>query len=229
MSNYLIKKHICNTDNIPCDKAIETPDGFILCPYTGRKFGLLFLNHHNNAISSSDDEEDLEEEQTPLEEEEEEIIHKEKTKECILFTLTQLIDEGKHQFPFDAYVDELMRLYKEYEMTAPLAEFTIATLFIMAEGNFGELCNQANTYLNTSLISRSNLKDVGLQKHLITSGKTKWCEKLGNEAEDDDDDEAFTSFSRRKKQLRVTIRGHAEIMDAYNKIHEKDNEFLFVL
>lgn len=209
--------HNCKSDDTPCDKAIETPEGFTLCPITGKRFGLFLLNQH-------DDEEDEDTEETYFlsdNEEEEETLN-----DAMSFALRQLINDYDNLFIFDAYLMELTRLYREYEMTNSPLEFVISTLFIMVEGGFGDLCKYPNLYLQKYLIDRSNLKDVSLQKHLITSGKTTWCSKLG---EGYDDDDEFTSFSRRKKQVTVTMKSHDDIVSQYSKIHKKENQFLLIL
>jgi hypothetical protein len=215
------KHHICK-ESIPCDFAIETPEGNLVCSYTGKQFGLFLL--------SKEDDEDGEDNVIDKDDEnEEEDKITENLKETILFTLNQLINN--YDFPFEAYADELVRLHKEYDMRdiTPL-EFTISTLFIMSDGDFGELCNTPNMIVKGALVKLSELKELHFSKHLITSGKTKWCEKIGqNNDEEEDDEDAFTSFSRKKRALRITIRGHAEIMEAYNKIHKKDNDFFFIL
>jgi hypothetical protein len=178
-------------------------------------------------VSTQEDEDDEYDEIEYVAIEDDYVENELKLKQCMEYTLQQLIHNSEH-FPFGAYLLELERLYEIYnnDNIFKPQEFVISTLFIMIEGNFGDLCPSNNTFLQNYLINQTELKKVGLNNKLITIGKQRWSEKIGKLNNDDDED--FVTFSSKKK-MNDPFKNHKDIIKTYDVLHKNDKLFKLVL
>lgn len=237
--NVPLLPHFCPPKSlVPCNKAIEViPEGTFVCPYSGRKFNLVLLASCYQAIG--DDEigglETIPEEKTGGEGEL--LIINKKQEENIECVLQQMIEETEEdcQFPFEAYLMELERVYQLIipKVTMSVEEYVVSTLYIMMEG-FGKVCPDPNLFLKRYMPEKTTeLKARGLQKHLITTGKSKWRDYLSNLEQKGGEKHTFFKLKKRKVEIEeeggsiITIKNHIEIMKMYEKT--RDMELLITL
>lgn len=165
------KIHRCGLGG-DCPLQTTEDGGWSLCKISGKRIGGRVI--WSKAVVMAGDSDGEEEGEIQPHPEEDVVRVMTNAKRDLFYSMVDEIFKTKEQVQVtNAYVSELLSLWRLHGLVLNLKtnEFVIGTLYLMRE--------YSNTFLQVALPHPKKLKEMGIQKSIITIAKKKWRLRVG--------------------------------------------------